>query len=561
MNYQSKVLLIADLPVLQEMLQSAGYNVIADPDMHNASSKLTQEWFHLAIIPLPLADGLVDTARLNLALQSDVLVPKIVLCDQTLDQMSRTVRDALDSLNHPAPSVAFLSQTEGPEAVIDTVGKAIRKYLGINPQLEIYPGREVFYALAGWLKPGSEPGQWAGELEDLFRILFQDCTRITVELRDYLSRRRGEICTVWVRPASETVPEGRPLLVKCGPRENIEKARENYERYFFRITPTRLAGFARTTHFAAAALPAPTETYNLVGDFPSFYRRKRQNEDDIRKAITLFGEKCKYWSQSPQMLPVLQDKHLRALYLDRLNLREQATVGKAIQMLIEQAPSHGLSIEQPGTELGFRFRPREKPDFYPHPLPYLYGNKKGLELMPSRISITHGDLRDENFCVDTNGVIWLDGYESMDWGPAVTDAAGLEAILKFRCSESAWGFPLLYQFERAALFPTYYSDQMPSRDSPPEMQQLLRMIEHLRKEWSGVLSGSDLREYYASLFFFTMRELVTEETSTESRPSEIRKLHALLSAAMICYRLENWKDFAMKGWPGSKEVFPLGGQR
>lgn len=561
MNYQSKVLLIANLPPYRETLQGAGYNVVVDSDPNSASRTLSQEWFHLAIIHLPLVNGHADTASLNLVLQSDVLIPKIVLCDQTLDQMSRIMRDALDNLNRPAPPVAFLSQTEGLAAVIDTAGKAIRKHLGINPQLEIDNAREVFYALAGWLKPGSEPDRWAGELEDLFHILFQDCTRITVELKDYLSRRRGEICTVWVRPASETVPEGRPLLVKCGPRENIEKARENYERYFFRITPTRLAGFARTTHFAAAALPAPTETYNLVGDFPSFYRRKRQNKDDIRKAITLFAEKCQYWNQSPRILP-FQDKDWRALYLDRLNLREQATVGKAIQTLIEQASRYGLSIEQTGIELGFRFLPRKDPDFYPYPLPYLYGNKKGLELTPSRISITHGDLRDENFCVDTSGVIWLDGYENMDWGPAVTDAAGLEAILKFRCSESTWSFPQLYQFERAALFPTYHRDQMPSRDDyPAEMQQLLRMIEHLRKEWSGVLFGSDLREYYASLFFFTMRELVTEETSTESRSSVIRKLHALLSAAMICYRLENWKDFATKGWPGSKEVFPVGGQR
>lgn len=549
-----KILVIGDLPELQEALRQAGYEPVVDTDLESASARLTEEWFHLAIIHLPSADDERYGGRMRLAMQTGALVPKIILSGQPLDHISQTVRSVLTGLDGPSPSVAFVSQMEGMRTVVDTVGRAIRKHLGINGRLKILPGPEVFYDLAGWLKPGTDPVLWASELEDLFRILFQDCTSIRVEWREYLSRRRGEICTLWVQPASEIVPEGHPLLVKCGLREDIERARENYERFFFRITPTRLAGFARTTHFAAAALPAPAETHNIVGDFPAFYRRKSENE--VCKAITLFTEVCKRWVQKVAVLPDLR-KDMRALYLERLNLANRVEVGSVIQKLIERAPYYGLQVKQTGDEIGFQFRSREMPHFYPNPLLYLYGKRKGLELKPSRVCITHGNLRDENLCVDTEGIIWLDGYEDMDWGPAVTDAAALEAVLKFRCSEDTWSMYQLYQLERTALFPTHFDDILESpAHQPEEIQRLLRIVAYLRNTWAGVLSGTDLQEYYASLFFFTMRELVTEEASTESRLSEKRKLHALLSAAMICYRLEHWEDFALKGWPGPKHPLP-----
>jgi hypothetical protein len=438
--------------------------------------------------------------------------------------------------------------------LINTADKAIRKHLGINPELEILPGREIFYTLAGWLKPDDDPKHWVGELEDLFRILFHDSTRIRVEWKEHLSRKRGEICTVWVQPMSEVVPTGHPLLVKCGKRESIERARESYERFFFRVTPTRLAGFARTTHFAAAALPAPVETGSIVGNFPEFYRRK--SEEEVCRVITLFTDQCKRWVRQATDSPNWRRKDLRELYLDRLGLRDQVKVGGVIQELIERAPDYGLWVEQIGNEIGFRFRPREKSQFYSHPLLYLYGKKSDLWLRSARLCITHGDLRNENFCVDPEGVIWLDGYENMDIGPVVTDAAGLEAILKFHCTEDVLSVQQLYQFERISLLPSDLNELNGLAENPnrlvevgvcsPEMQRLFRIIVHLRNQWAGMLPGPDLQEYYASMFFFTMRELLNEEISLK------RRLHAFLSAAMICYRLEHWKNFV--GWPGPKQV-------
>jgi len=150
----------------------------------------------------------------------------------------------------------------------------------------------------------------------------------------------------------------------------------------------------------------------------------------------------------------------------------------------------------------------------------------------------------------------LDGYENMDIGPVVTDAAGLEAILKFHCTEDVLSVQQLYQFERISLLPSDLNELNGLAENPnrlvevgvcsPEMQRLFRIIVHLRNQWAGMLPGPDLQEYYASMFFFTMRELLNEEISLK------RRLHAFLSAAMICYRLEHWKNFV--GWPGPKQV-------
>jgi hypothetical protein len=553
---RSRILLVGDLPELEGELRKAGYDVILDTNPGSAGERLRKEWFHLAIVQLRSAGDAVDAERLALVMQTNGLVPKIILSQQALDQMSQMVCEALTSLKYPAPAVAFISQIEGLEVVVDFVGKAIERYVGINRRLQILPGYDVFYTLAGWIMPGTDPGLWVSELGDLFRILFQGCTHIEVAFRENLRGRRGELATVWVQPKSEVIPQEHPLLVKCGPRENIEKARESYERYFFRVTASRLAGFARTSHFAAIALPAPTDRPDMVYDFPTFYRNRA--EADIHKAIDcLFGQACKPWYRQSGAPLSLQGKGLRSFYLDRLGLKERGEAGRSIHELIETAPSYGLWVEQPGTEISFRFRPRERPDFYPHPLLHLYSGKKSFELTPSQVRITHGDLRDTNLCVDADGVVWLDGYESMDWGPAVTDVTGLEAILKFRCMESLNWYEL-YQFERTVLSPTRFDEPLKTQGHSREIQQILSVIDHLRKEWAKRLSSTDMQEYYASLFFFTMRELVSEETAVGLRPPEVHRLHALLSAAMICFRLEHWNNWT--GWPGPKQVLPLRGK-
>lgn len=553
---RSRILLVGDLPELEARLRKEDYDVVVDTDANRAGARLTEEWFHLAIVLLqPVGDG-VDDERLALVIQNSSVVPKIILVSQALDQMSQMVRDTLTSLNRLAPAVALVSQTEELTSVMGVVEKVIERYVGINRRLEILPGHDVFYTLAGWIMPGTDPGQWVSELVDLFRILFQGCTEIKVAFREDLRGRRGEVAVVWVQPKSQFVPEQHPSLVRCGPREVIEGVRESYERYFLRVTATRLAGFARTNHFAAIALPAPIDRPDIVYDFPTFYQNK--SEADICKAIDcLFGQVCKPWYRQIGFPLDLQSKDMRSFYLDRLGLRERKKVGRSIKELIEKAPSYGLPVEQKGAELGFRFNPRGRPVFYPHPLLHLYDDKQNFGFTPSQVCITHGDLRDTNLCVDTHGVVWLDGYENMDLGPSVTDVAGLEAILKFRCMQSL-SWHELYQFEREVLVPTRFDDPLKVQGRPPETQQLLSVIDHLRKRWARRLSSTDMREFYASLFFFTMRDMMAEEMSWGGRQLEVRRIHALLSAAMICFRLQHWSNWT--GWPGPKQPLPLGGR-
>lgn len=425
--------------------------------------------------------------------------------------------------------------------------------------MEILPGPEVFYTLAGRIMPRSDPDQWVEELEDLFRILFRGCTRIEITP---LRGRRGEIVTVWVQPCSEFVPLEHPLLVKCGTREKVEQARASFQNYLFRVTAIRESCFATTRHFAAIALPAPTDRPWLVYDFPSFYRSKANAgaESDIHLVIDrLFGEALRPWYRHTRAPLALQKHDLRLLYLTRLGLNDKEKNREHVQEVIEHASAYGVSIEQKNHEIGFQFS--RKSNLYPDPILHLHGDTRSVKIFgvkPSNLCLTHGNIREMNFSVDDRMFVWLDGYESVEWGSPTADMAGLEVILKFHCMESL-GLHELYEFEREVLSPTHF-DELRSRNIsslPQDIQQISNTIDYVRINWAKRMANGDMEEYYANLFFFTMRELISEETPSAYRSyPEIRKLHALLSAAMLCHRLKNWDNWS--GWPNAKpRIWPM----
>jgi hypothetical protein len=263
------------------------------------------------------------------------------------------------------------------------------------------------------------------------------------------------------------------------------------------------------------------------------------------------------WYRHTNVPQAIREKDLRSFYLTRLGLDDERKNREILLDVIKRASSNSyVVVKKPKLSREIEFHFSQKPDSYPDPVSHLHGDIKSVKAFytkPGYLLLTHGDLRGANFSVDNQILVWLDGYENVDWGSALADMAGLESILKFYCIDILNPVEL-YQFERAVLSPTHF-DGLKDYDAsalPGEMHPILRAIAHVRSK-AKRMAGVDMEEYYANLFFFTMRELISEEIPS-TRPSmpEIRKLHALLSSAMICYRLKNWDHWT--GWPGGEKV-------
>ncbi len=554
-----RILLVGGPSGLREELEQH-YDVVDGSNSAQVADKLRQERIHLSIIYLQWTGEQVDPDLSALALMTEDHPPTILVLSKPMDQMSQIVRDALGGLEHPAPAVALISeQEEGLGAILRAVEECVKRHIRINQELVIQSDGDALRDIANHLMPEDDPKLWTPELEDLFRILFSDCSSISIKLLTHgLQSPKGGIANVWVQPQSQAVPEGHPLLVKCGRRKDVENIRARYEAYFFRLTHVRLAGCAHTRSFGALAYPAPA--YPTPGDrldvydFSEFYRIKVGTgaDGDIGSAIDyLFDRAGKPWYRQVGAPSTLRDKDLRSCYLKRLGIPDKQRLEGLMREVVEKASSYGARVELGGKEVGIAIPQRAQPHQYPNLVLHLYGDDSRLKVFdakPSQFGISHGNLCGSNLCVDRKGIVWLDGCENLEWGPYVADVAGIEALLKFRCLE--WNNPRdLYRLERLILL---RDDLEPKTQDtlPLEISQTLKWIAHVRQR-ANALSSDDILEYYASLFFFTMREFVAKETKP------VQKLHALFSAAMICYLLVHWDKW--DGWPGPETVLPAKG--
>jgi hypothetical protein len=550
---QSRILLVGYPQGLDIRLQHDDYEVIIETDPTRALDKLRTEWFHLSIVYLPKKGGKIDGDMLSLALAIDKPYPqKIIILSDPLDQTSRMICQALTNLDGTAPAVALVSEQDGLDAVMRAVKNSIKRYSNINQQLVIQPNIHVLERIASHIKPNTNPTQWVSELHELLCMLFHDCSSIRLELPSHLQDRKGNIATVWVQPTSRNIPQEHPVLVTCGSRERVAQIRESYETYLFRVTGLRMAGHAETMNFASVAYPAPSDRSDIYDhDFTDFYLNKIASTaaKDIGLAISdYFNQAHKLWYRVRQP-DGLEKKSLRSWYIEHLLVEDEKKMKSLLEHTIGDAGKCGVRIQLKQNSLGVAFSTSAKYEFYPNPVHHVYrGNIKFLNSNPSLLRIGHWDLRGSNLCVTKENVVVLSGYENLEWGPGVGDVAGMETLLKFHCQEHNRLFDL-YNLEKR-IFALESFDELPDQTSmDPTIQKTMEWVAHLRTGHARGLSSYDLSYYYANLFYFAMREFVSESAT------DLQRLHALLSAAIICYRLENWDTW--KGWPDDPNKWPM----
>lgn len=556
------VLIVGTLMELAEQLQSK-CTVIVEPDLGQASLLLSREWIHLCIIhmspygeraesvraqsslrPIPAnaSDITLSDALVQFALSGTGHPPKILVLPDVLDRTGQLVHDALNALKSPAPVLAVAAPEQDTPQILDTVDHALLTCLRRNLNLVIKPDY-ILRDLANHLAPDADPQPVQSELESLVRSLFYDCNSIQITMLNEPESNRGRIRTIWVSPASAGIPQEHPLLVKIGRKPIVDELRVRYDAFLFRLTHVRAAGYAQTRSFAALAYPAPSEEKDIYDkDFCRFYQEsaRREADDLIRVAIDHFFEAAaKPWNKQkgpPPELPGLQ-----SYYADRFNLKDPKQIENILRGIVETALRHRVRISLHNDEIAFKLS--ESFDSYPNPFRNLYKKRSDLKIFnrpPDSVCIGHCNLTGINLSVDERGGVWVDGYEGLAWGPTVADVVALEALLKFHCLDEE-NVLELYRFEKFILTPNDFNPPA----TQPEFRSikiggLLKWIWYLRNRWGERHCGG-MEEYYANLFFFTIRELFSPELA------EYQRIHALFSAAMLGLRLSKFPSI---DWPG-----------
>jgi hypothetical protein len=253
-------------------------------------------------------------------------------------------------------------------------------------------------------------------------------------------------------------------------------------------------------------------TPDTARDFQDFYRQAGVTEI-IQALKYLFEDVCHYWylNQSPERI------NLSQTYRETLGLSDAKLQGMLQHHFMSQ---QGPAIRFEGL-----------PDAFPNPIHWI--KDKELRSLTSRC-VTHGDLHSHNIFVDAHHQVWLIDFGRTGEGHAWRDFIELESDIKFTLVETI-DLATLYDFELALLQPERLDDlASPGQITSPDLQKGFQVISALRRMAASATNDNNALPYYRGLLYQTLNVARLKKIDAK------KKQHALLSAALICERLEAW---------------------
>jgi DNA-binding NarL/FixJ family response regulator len=512
-------------------LQSQGYQVFTAGDPVEARRLLSEQRVHLAIVDIRLEDDddPQDTSGLDLAASLDPVVARIVITGyDSSENMRRALRPILPD-NIPAGD--YILKKDGPFALLEAIERVCRAEIDINWTLELEwkdisaetVGVEVELDQAALTRE-----VLADEVDELLRRLFYKADQIVVSpllspARAHASSQSGAV-VLKVQPHYRERGWGVPRVCKVSERRQIQDETHNYERH----VKDFVGGDRRTnlervkyTHYLGGIL------YAMLGakleetrDFHDLYRHAPVTE--IHQVLTdLFEDVCKYWydSQDPQ-----DEINLTQLYRETLGLTDE----KLQNMLTHHFPSQQEpTIQFEGLSGAFT-----------NPMHWI----RDLKSSTCRC-VTHGDLHSHNILVNEYQQVWLIDFGRTGKGHVWRDFIELETDIKFTLLETV-DLTTLYHFEMA-LLESDRLDDLPTLPkqvvTDPDMRKAFQVVNILRRMAVKVVKyDSDALSYYQGLFYQTLNAARLRKINAK------KKQHALLSAALICERVDSWKDIIIR---------------
>jgi CheY-like chemotaxis protein len=512
------------------LLRAYGYQVSVAADPAEARRLVGEQRIHLALVDIRLEDDddPYDTSGLELAADLDPIVARIIITGYpSYEHTRRALGSALpDSVS----AAAFIAKQDDPVTLLSAIERVCREKISINWNLKLEweaisaeaIGAEVEHERIR--KQVDLPREVLGyEVEELLRKLFHEADHVIVApllppAQARASSQSGAV-VLKVQPRYKEGGWGVPVVCKVGARRQIEVEADNYERHVKGFISghrhTNLDRVEYTHHLGGILYSMLGTTLDAVRNFQDFYRQA--NVTGIGQVLDhLFKDVCHYWYANrhpPERLNLTQ------LYQGTLRLTDD----KLQLMLARHFPLQGGLFAQFEGLPGARINPIH------------WIRDKELECITCRC-VTHGDLHSHNIFVDAHQQVWLIDFGRTGEGHVLRDFIELETDIKFALMEMT-NLKILYDFEVALLGPDRLDNPMtlPEQLIVPDVQKAFQVIRTLRNLAARVVnSDSDARPYYQGLLYQTLNVARLKKINAE------KQQHALLSAALICERLDTW---------------------
>jgi len=530
MGNSKKHILVADndpdtLAAVQFNMKMAGYKVFTANSPERAKEVLDEQIIHLAIIDMRLRnDQELEYSGSEVAADMPSYIPSIIY---TAYEDSESIRRAVvkakakDSLDKKKPGTA--------SELIETVDRVFKNDVKVNFDLEI-EGKVTCEEIAEKIEITSHEGTRPSveDVRQILQALFHEANSICISSMfspgTQPANKQSRSVVVLVRPCYREA-RGEARVVKFSEMAEIRQEESKYHHIEPLLGGNRRAVLGGTAYSRKIGGLIYTlidgDDWESIQLFSDYF----QNSDE--KALCRSLER--FFDQSFHTIfesAVLKSVNLTESYCNAFHLTPQKLT-LAIEALRpnENAEPH-LYFE------GLK-------ETFLNPVLWIlqHGEFRKFDVT-SKVCLCHGDLHGRNILVNSDEHYWLIDFARVEESQAVRDFVELETDIKFNIMKDA-DLAALLSFECGLLTPQRFKQEVPEVEfKSKSLAKTYKVIAKLRQVAAkSLVLDDEMSEYYQALLFNTLKVLRLRHIPAA------KKEHALLSAALICQRLDHWPEW------------------
>jgi DNA-binding NarL/FixJ family response regulator len=503
----------------------------------DAERKAHQYRCQVALVDMRLLDDYnrADTSGLDLVPRLKPTVSIIVSGYGDRENVVRALRDQ--------QAIDFVGKEDGPGHLHTAIQEAIKKTCKCSLKVQWQPPDEPVDILRRLRLydsgvPRDQPRCVLGQLyaqEAISRLILKPVTTYYHSPEKFTSHERSVVMVA--QSESDAGEWHRAEIIKLTLRERIENEIQNYRSYVAPyLAPQRTARIEDKQNAVVFWDIGAVRYTNIAADnrIPLRQWYTHAKVDDIKSALgDLFRETLGPWYRRAA---AQRDDTVYGYYTRLFSKME-----KRMEYVLQHYEQNE-AIRIPGVPCTLHN-------------PTLWTRRRG----PSSLFIsqwevyTHGDLHSDNIFVDQHNQTSIIDYERSGPGYILRDFVELEADIRLRqLSLSSDQLVLAFHFDLLLLAPDN-PDLLPAWKDIPGADEQIQV--ELRKAFEVIceirqlmfaMTRCGMDEYYWALLMETLISVVRNYTSWEDQQAaQLVRNRALLSAALLCERLEHWH----KPWP------------
>lgn len=526
-------------------LDIAGYQVFTAATMAAALELVEREVVHVAVLDVRLDDDSRpgDQSGFELGTRLPPYIPYIAF---TAYEDVGNLRLA----NRLGSRIQSKATDDAIPQLLELIDDTFRTRAQVNVDLAIQlRDGQSCDELARRIKLSGPPDAPPAGGDDLVRILqtlFFEAAEVEVALllppdKATTFSQSGSLL-VLARTSYPMLGRAEPVVVKLSSADEARREAESYPQIEPFLHGSRAASLRRVAYSRrlGGLLYSLIDDENLdtIGNFELVYRRY-----DAPRLVALlerfFGQMLGPLFKSARREQV----DLAALYAEALRLTPEK-VEAAVQRLQPHLAAPPQASPAPRLDAAALRLPGISEPLL-NPAAWLRAGD-GFRPFPACVPVClcHGDLHGRNILVDSSDRFWLIDFARVGQSHALRDFAELEVDLKFNLlREDDLG--ALLPFERRLLAPTHFGEPLPAGEpANPRLRKAAAVIATLRRLAAEQLRlDGDMREHYLALLFHTLKVLRLDGIG------DTQKQYALLAAALICRRLDEWPAWELPTAP------------